>query len=128
MSVPTDVEAGPDAVAAAAASCRHVARLSGGRASEVATYLPGRRVVGVRFADTAVEVHVVGVFGPTVAEIGSEVSAAVSPLVGGLAIDVVVEDLELPDRPARRRDGADDNRAAADLDRAAGTRGARSST
>ncbi len=36
-----------------------VARLSGGRVSEYATYLPGERVTGVRTADDVVHVHVV---------------------------------------------------------------------
>ena len=49
----------PDAVSAAALSCSQVARLSGGLAGEVATYLPGRRVAGIRIGDDEVEVHIV---------------------------------------------------------------------
>jgi hypothetical protein len=83
----------PDAVAAAAAVCPAVAALSGGVAGEVATYLPGRRVTGVRIADGAVTVHVVGRYGPPVAEIGAQVAAAVGPLAGGREVHVVVDDL-----------------------------------
>ncbi|WP_125778293.1 hypothetical protein [Antribacter gilvus] len=36
-----------------------VARLSGGRLAEYATYLPGERIPGVRFADDVLHVHVV---------------------------------------------------------------------
>lgn len=99
----------PDAVAAAVRACPLVVRLSGGHASEVATYLPGRRVVGVRFTDGSVEVHVVGVYGPPVDAIAAEVVAAVAPLVGGRTVDVGVDDLEPPGRvdgtgPDGRRD------------------------
>ncbi|HEX5494734.1 MAG TPA: hypothetical protein VFX70_09200 [Mycobacteriales bacterium] len=100
----------PDAVAAAATACRTVAGLSGGPAGTVASYLPGRRVVGVRVGDGAVAVHVVGAYGPPVARIGAEVRAAVAPLSGGRAVDVVVEDLTgaEPDgtRPGGRQDPA----------------------
>jgi hypothetical protein len=98
VGVRTGVPAEPETVAAAVRSCRSVVRLSGGHASEVATYLPGRRVLGVRFADGRVEVRVVGVYGPTVGEIAAEVTAAVAPLVGGRTVDVVVDDLEPPGR------------------------------
>ena len=49
----------PEAVASAALACPSVAGMSGGAIGEVASYLPGRRVTGVRVKDGEVEVHVV---------------------------------------------------------------------
>lgn len=86
----------PDLVAGAVASCTSVARLSGGMAGEVATYLPGRRVTGVRVRADELQVHVVGVYGIPVSEIGTEVRAALAPLVGGLPVAVSIDDLALP--------------------------------
>lgn len=100
-----------EAVADAVGACSHVAELSGGSVGEVATYLPGKRVVGVRTTDDALEVHVVGHYGPTVMEITSQVRAAAARHSGGRRVDVTVEDLRLdepdesdePDEPARSR-------------------------
>jgi hypothetical protein len=102
----------PDLVAAVTLSCPDVAALSGGSPGEVATYLPGRRVVGVRIGDEAVEVHVVGRYGPTMDEIGSQVRAALTPIAGARTVAVTVEDLTLaPDPPpAARRSRLDDHR------------------
>ena len=100
---PTPVQpsaADPDLIAAAVLSCPTVAGLSGGVAGEVATYLPGRRVTGLRIDDATVTVHVVGRYGPTMTEISNQVTRAVTPLAGGRQVGVVIEDLQL--------DGADD--------------------
>lgn len=91
----------PDLVAAVTLRCPDVAALSGGSPGEVATYLPGRRVVGVRISDAVVEVHVVGRYGPTMDEIGAQVRAALAPIAGARTVEVTVEDLVLaPDPPA----------------------------
>jgi len=74
-----------------------VARLSAGSAgAEVATYLPGRRVRGVRVADDAVQVHVVARWPAVLPEVGDAVRAAAAPLVGGRAVEVVIDDLDVP--------------------------------
>lgn len=93
---PADVAVDVDAVAAAVAACRTVAGLSGGPTGTAATYLPGRRVVGVRVDDGTLTVHAVGVYGPTVDTIGTEVRSAVAPLAGGRTVRVVLEDLAVP--------------------------------
>lgn len=106
-------EPDPDAIAAAVQACTTVARLSGGIAGEVATYLPGRRVTGVRIAERTVTVHVVGVYGPSMAEISTEVNRAVAPLAAGRQVEVVIEDLEVADlEPAGRPGTASDPRRA----------------
>ena len=74
-----------------------VARLSAGSTgAEVATYLPGRRVRGVRVADDGVEIHVVARWPAVLPEVGDAVRSAAAPLVGGRAVEVVIEDLDVP--------------------------------
>jgi hypothetical protein len=74
-----------------------VARLSSGDlGAEVATYLPGRRVRGVRVADDAVEIHVVAGWPAVLPEVGEAVRAAVAPLVGGRRIEVFIDDIDVP--------------------------------
>ena len=82
-----------ESVAAAARSAPTVVRLSGGPFGGVGTYLPGYRVTGVELDAETVEVHVVGVYGHTVAEIAADVRAAVSTMAGERRIDVVIENL-----------------------------------
>ena len=115
-STPADrTTADPDLIAAAVLACPTVAGLSGGIAGEVATYLPGRRVTGLRIDDATVTVHVIGRYGPTMTEISNQVTRAVTPLAGGRQVGVVIEDLQLGDdggtggvppspRPAPARD------------------------
>ncbi len=87
----------PDAVVAAALSCPHVAGMSGGLAGEVATYLPGRQVAGVRLTEDEVEVHIVARWGPSLPEVADAVRDAVNPVAGGLRTSVYVEDIEVPE-------------------------------
>lgn len=87
----------PDQVAAAVLAVPGVARLHGGLFGEVATYLPGRRVTGVQVGGDRVGVHVAGLLGMPIPELVAAVRAAAAPLVGGLPIDVVVEDVVMPE-------------------------------
>jgi hypothetical protein len=95
----------PDAVAAAVLACPDVARLSrsvpGSHIDgvcadvETATYLPGRRVAGVRIRGDTLLVRVVCRYGPAMAELAERVRAAVrgaAPDCG--RIDVIIDDLE----------------------------------
>ncbi len=86
----------PDAVSTAALSCPQVARLSGGFAGEVATYLPGRSVAGVRVTDNEVEIHIVARWGTNLPEVADVVRLAVKPVTAGLRTSVYVEDIEVP--------------------------------
>ncbi|MBW0102897.1 hypothetical protein I4I78_10725 [Pseudonocardia sp. KRD-291] len=89
-------------LAAAVTGCPSVARLHGGPFGEVATYLPGRRVTGIRISgdDTAtdpalvgkVAVHVAGRYPHPVSEIVREVRAAVGAVMPGLTVEGTVED------------------------------------
>jgi hypothetical protein len=84
-------------VAAAVEKVPSVARLSSGSTgAEIATYLPGRRVRGVRVDEETVEVHVVARWPAVLPEVGDAVRSAAGPLVGGRAIEVVIDDLDVP--------------------------------
>lgn len=90
-----------DRVAATVTGCRTVTRLSGGPLGEVATYLPGRRVVGVAVRDSGptpeVEVRVVGRYGPTVDEISREVEKAVHSVLPRHRVLIAIDDLDMSD-------------------------------
>lgn len=85
-----------DAVAAVVEALPAVSSLSGGRFGEVATYLPGRRVQGVRLRPGAVEVHVVARSGLPLPAVAGAVRGAVLPLAAGRAVDVHMDDIEVP--------------------------------
>ena len=94
-----------DRIADAVLGCPGVAQLHGGRFGEIATYLPGRRVSGIRVDPTApaVEVHVVGRYPASVAEIDRQVRTALLPVVGGAR--VTWWSATTPAPPNRRRSG-----------------------
>lgn len=83
-----------DAIAAATLACPAVAGLHEGGARAVATYLPGRRVVGVRVEDGRVLVSVVLVSGSSVQALEEQVRIALAPHARGRQIDVHVADVQ----------------------------------
>lgn len=85
-----------DRVAAAVRAVPGVADLQTGTFGEVATYLPGRRVAGIRVLDDVAEVHVVLTWGAPVLATADRVRAAVSRLVT-TPVDVSIEDVVDPD-------------------------------
>jgi hypothetical protein len=85
-----------DAVAAAVRGCPAVDDLDGGRLGGVATYLPGRRVPGIRIDGNRVEVHVRGVWGQPVSLIAGQIRGALATLVAGKAVDVILADVTEP--------------------------------
>lgn len=87
---PADV----DAIAAAALECAAVAGLHEGGDRAVATYLPGRRVVGVRVEDQRVLVSVVLASGSSVRMLESEMRSRVAPHVRGRQVDLHVADVQ----------------------------------
>ncbi len=84
-----------DLVAAAALAVDGVAGLHTGMFGEVATYLPGRRVDGIRIATEVTEVHLVLVWGAPVLATADAVRAAVQPLVT-TRVDITVQDVVDP--------------------------------
>jgi hypothetical protein len=84
-----------DAIAAAAVRCPAVASLSSGGLRPVATYLPGRRVDGVRIEPDRVLVSIVAVQGVPIIAVADQVRRAVEPLVAAHLVDVHVADVQL---------------------------------
>ncbi|KQY55791.1 hypothetical protein ASD11_14895 [Aeromicrobium sp. Root495] len=81
-----------EAVATAVLAVPGVHSLHAGLLGEAATYLPGRRVNGVRLGADDCEVHVVLAWDVPVLETADRVRVAVEPLVAG-PVHVTVEDL-----------------------------------
>ncbi len=85
-----------DAVAQATRGCPGVEDLHGGFPGEVATYLPGRRLAGVRVGSRTVEVQVRAAWNTPLRQIAAGIRSAVAPLAGGRAVDVTIADLGDP--------------------------------
>lgn len=85
-----------EAVAATVRGCPSVVDLSAGSFGEVATYLPGRRVVGVRMIGDRLDIHLVARYGVPIPVLAAEVRAALARLARGRAVDIRVEDLWIP--------------------------------
>ncbi|QNG20066.1 hypothetical protein G4H71_14150 [Rhodococcus triatomae] len=73
--------------------------LHGGMFGEVATYLPRRRVVGVRTDGETTEIHVALYVGAPIRETAGRIRDDVTALVGGV-VDVTVEDIVPRDEPS----------------------------
>ena len=83
-----------DALAAATLGCPAVAGLHPGGTKFVATYLAGRRIVGVRAEDDRVLLSVVLAHGASVQTLEKQVRDAFVPLVEGREIDVHIADVD----------------------------------
>ncbi|CAN5338141.1 hypothetical protein BH11ACT6_BH11ACT6_00130 [soil metagenome] len=81
-----------DEIASAVTAVAGVADLHGGMFGEAATYLPGRRVPGIRLNDEDTEIHVSLLFGYHVRDTAEAVRDAVAQLVAG-PVHVTVEDV-----------------------------------
>jgi hypothetical protein len=84
------------AVADAVRDCPSVARLASWWHGEIATYLPGDRVLGVRVRPEGLEVHVVVRWPATTGAVDAQVRRAVAPLAPGCDVTVAIDDIELP--------------------------------
>ncbi|CAN5132330.1 hypothetical protein BH24ACT16_BH24ACT16_03740 [soil metagenome] len=85
------------AVADTALSTEGIHSLGTGAFSEVATYGPGEKVLGVIVTEGEVEVHIVALYPlkGSVPELAGAVRDRVAPDAEGRRIDVVVEDIAL---------------------------------
>lgn len=83
-------------VADAVTSVTGVVGTHPGMFGEVGTYLPGKRVPGVRIDDETVEIHVAVTYGTDLSEIAAAIRAKVSTLTGARVVDVCVEDIVAP--------------------------------
>ena len=82
-----------EVVAATVLAVPGVVRLHGGRFGELGTYLPGRRVTGIRIDDEGTEVHVVVSDRVPVRDTAARVQRAVSA-VAPMPVRVHVEDID----------------------------------
>jgi hypothetical protein len=92
--MPAFATADVDAIAAAMMACPAVAALHEGGTRAVATYLPGRRVVGVRIEEERVLVSVVLASGSSVQMLEAQVRSRLAPHVRGRQVDVHVADVQ----------------------------------
>lgn len=99
MTVPSLEPA--DVIRATVLAVPGVADMHSGTFGEVGTYLPGRRVDGVRIRADVTEVHVALTWGSPVLAVADDIRAAVEPLVG-TPVDVSIQDV-VPDQPQLRR-------------------------
>lgn len=98
-----------DVLARTILGVRGVSDLHAGVLGEVATYLPGRRVNGVRLRDPGCDIHVILQWGAAVAATAQAIRTAVRDQVTG-PVDVTVEDYARPRGSSpreARRDGND---------------------
>jgi len=85
-----------DAVAAAVAGCTGVAALDGGPFGEIASYLPGRKVVGVVVGHGRVTVQVRARWGVPAPDVAALITVVLAPLTGPRPVDVVIADIDDP--------------------------------
>lgn len=84
-----------DAVARAVLAVNGVAALHDGMFGEVATYLPGRRLAGVRLLDPGADVHVSVYYDAPIRGTAAAIRDRVAALVG-TPVNVTVEDIVAP--------------------------------
>ncbi|MFI5730011.1 hypothetical protein ACIA49_07840 [Kribbella sp. NPDC051587] len=82
-------------IAAAVQAVPGVAGLHGGAFGDVATYLPGSQLAGVRITGDRVQIHLTTLIGHPVHTVADAVRGAVRPLTGQ-PVDVTIEDIALP--------------------------------
>ena len=83
-----------DGIASLVRATPGVTALHPGLFGEVATYLPGRRVTGVRVTEGAVDVHVTVNATVPLRSTAAAVRAAVAAAVPGSTVNVTVEDID----------------------------------
>jgi len=85
-----------DAVAAAVRGCPGVSGLDSGQFSEVASYLPGRKVEGIVVRDGRVRVQIRSRWAVPAPALAAQITAMLAPLTGNRPVDVVIADIDDP--------------------------------
>jgi hypothetical protein len=88
-----------DAVYNAVVGCPGVAGLGSWLPGAIATYLPGRRVPGVRVSPGLVELEVRTLWGSSAVQVAASIRRALARVVSDRPVDVTISDIELPDEP-----------------------------
>jgi hypothetical protein len=89
-----------DAVAAAVRACPAVDGLRGGGPGEVATYLPGRRIVGVQVTPAGLVVAVRGRWGVSATALAGQIRSVVAALAPGRRVEVRLVEVADPPGPS----------------------------
>ena len=105
MSLPVDAARLVAQVADTVRSVPGVAGLHADMFGEVATYLPGDKVPGIRIGEDGTEVHIAITGQFPVRHVAGAVQEAVARLVPG-TVDVTVEDIQPPPAAAPQHSGA----------------------
>jgi hypothetical protein len=95
-----------DAVHAAVSSCPGVARVGSGSVAALTTYLPGRRIPGIRINPGTVEIEVIAEWDSSAANIGRSIRSVVAGLVGARRVDITITDVDLPGEQPSQDSGA----------------------
>ena len=82
-----------DLVAEAVQACPGVHALDAGPYASITSYLPLRRVPGVRVDEEIVTVGVRVAWGTAIPALGRSIQTQLTPLIGGRRVDVIVVDL-----------------------------------
>jgi hypothetical protein len=88
-----------DAIVAAVLACPGVSSLHEGGWRPVATYLPGRRVAGVRLDEQRIQLSVTVTPGSRVPDLVASIRASLADLARGRPVDVHVADVQDPPLP-----------------------------
>jgi hypothetical protein len=88
-----------DLVAATVRACPGVDELHGGQPGGIATYLPGRRIDGLRVDRYAIEVQVRARWGTPAMEVAAQIRGALAVIAAGRRIDVTIADVTDPAAP-----------------------------
>lgn len=94
------IEPDPDALVRAVRASRGVDDLDGGAAGSAATYLPGRRIPGLRIEPARVTVQIRATGDVPFVDVAAGIRAALAPLVAGRTVDVFVSDIADGPSPA----------------------------
>ncbi len=99
-------EAEVDLLAAVIRGVVGVVALGGGGPLQPATYLPGRRVRGLRLSTDRIEVAVTVAFGIPAAVVAERIRAALAVSAQGRPVDVHIADLQVPEGSATTAPGS----------------------
>ena len=100
QSVPPEIA---EVVGQATTSVSGVAGLHPGMFGVIGTYLPGRRVPGIRVDENSVEIHVTAVYGSDLSALAAAIRSRVSILTGTRDVNVCVEDVTAASPPSPGR-------------------------
>ncbi len=95
-----------DLLAAAVQQVVGVVALGGGGPLQPTTYLPGRRVTGIRSSTDRIKVAVTAALGIPITVVADRIRAALAVQAQGRPVDVHIADLQIPEVEATTPSGS----------------------